>query len=122
MLYLYQHPSTEEIREVWQNMNDVHELIVDGIKWNRLWTKPQAMIDSKFSPWDKSKFVEKTSRPGKMSDLYDRSAELSEKRKQESGLGFDPLSKAAKEKWSKERGGKKWIDPKAAKDKVIEIG
>ena len=121
-IYTFYNEKTNEYKDLFQAMNDIHEYIDEtGYKWQRIWHKPQACIDSKFSPWNQSKFVEKTAKPGKMKDIYDRSRELSERRKQESGDGIDPISVKAREKYSAERHGKKYISPQEVVDKVVEI-
>lgn len=81
-LYLYQHPKTQEVKEVVQTMSEEH-VYVDkkGVKWNRIFTKPNSAIDTQISPHSSKDFLKATAKRGmtygQMSDL---SAELSEKR------------------------------------------
>lgn len=100
MLYVYQHPDTGEIVEVSQGMNDEHVYVVDGVKWNRIFTVPNASIDTKIDPFSSKDFAQKTLKKGTMGDLFDRSRELSEKRKDKEG--YDPVEKKQAEKYNKE--------------------
>lgn len=86
-IYLYQHPKTEKITEVYQSMEDEHIYIdPDGVKWNRVFTKPQASIDTQIDPHSSKDFVEKTrNKNATIGELWDRSAELSEKRAKTGG-------------------------------------
>jgi hypothetical protein len=86
-IYLYQHPKTEKINEVYQSMEDEHIYIdPDGVKWNRVFTKPQASIDTQIDPHSSKDFVEKTrNKNATIGELWDRSAELSEKRAKTGG-------------------------------------
>lgn len=81
-IYIFQHPKTQEILEIVQKISETHEYIdKEGIKWDRVFTKPYASIDSKIDPFSAKDFVEKTGRKkGTVGDLWDKSAELSEKR------------------------------------------
>jgi hypothetical protein len=91
MIYVYQHPEDGRIIEVSQGMNDVHEYYEDDIKWNRVFTVPNATIDTKIDPFSPQAFADKTNKKGTMGDLIDRSKELSEQRKEK--RGFDPVLK-----------------------------
>jgi len=107
-IYLYQHPETEEVIEIVQKMSDFHIYIdYDGVEWNRKWTLPNAQIDADVDPFDKAAFSRKIDQSGKgtVGDLWDRSQELSEKRKNK--LGYDPVKKKNLEKYSKDRMGRK---------------
>lgn len=119
--YLYSNPDNEnEIIEVFQHMNDKHEFIVDGIIWNRVWTKPQASVDMSWDSMDMKKCVEKTGKmKGTMGDMYDTAAALSQARVDK--IGHDPIREKKLEQWSKERGGRKFVDTKAKKEQVFEI-
>lgn len=112
-IYTFYNEKTDEYRDFLQGMNDTHQYIDEtGYKWQRIWHKPQACIDSKFSPWDQTKFVEKTGKMrGTIGNLQDYSRELSEKRAKDHG-GRDPISEKSKARWSKERGGRPWRDYK----------
>jgi len=90
--YDYINDETGEIREVIQSMNEKHIYIDEnGKEWRRVFSIPQAAIDSCFAnvdPYDPKSFVKKTSKGGTIGDLWDRAAELSEKR---GGEKNDPI-------------------------------
>ena len=73
-------------------MNDDHVFKGDdGVEWVRIFDIPGAVIDSIFSmnPHDGKEFTRKTGqRRGKIGDLLQLSAELSEKRKNKDGRDF----------------------------------
>ena len=107
--YLYQHPKTGEQIEVMQSMKDNHVYEDEkGLKWERVWSIPQASIDTNINPWDKNAFREKTStgKKGSMGDLWDRSKELSDKRAHQNG-GVDPIRANYEKDYSSKRKGKK---------------
>lgn len=98
-IYLYQNPNTKEIIEIIQSMNDTHEYKENGIKFDRIWSKPQASFDTKIDPHSAQDFVKKTGQKrGTVGDLWNTSAELAEKR----GTPDDKYNN-----WSKNRGGRK---------------
>jgi hypothetical protein len=111
--YLYQHPETEEVKEIIQGMNEDHEFIdEDGIKWNRLWSSPQLNTEAGIDPWSKNDFLDKTKdTKGNMGDLWDRSKEMSESRAKEND-GVDPVKEKYFKKYSKERMGARHPDQK----------
>lgn len=102
MVYVYEHPETGERREVSQGMNDVHEYYEDSVKWNRVWLSPQLSIDTQLDPYSSKDFVQKTSKGGSLGDIFDRSLEMSEKRKAKDGV--DHIQKAEVERYRKETG------------------
>lgn len=90
MIYIYENPVSGEQIEVSQGMNDVHEFIDEaGLKWNRVFTIPNASIDTKIDPFSNEAFLNKTSKGGTVGDLIDRSKELSQIRKDK--RGYDPI-------------------------------
>jgi hypothetical protein len=100
-LYEYEHPKTKRRVTVIQKMTDVHEYIEDGVKWNRVFDVPNASIDSQVDPFSEKQFMEKTKNfKGTMGDLWDMSAELSEKRAQKRG-GIDPVKDKAVKTYEK---------------------
>jgi predicted nucleic acid-binding Zn ribbon protein len=109
-IYLYQNQETGEIKEVFQSMKDVHEYFGehgDEDGWKRVFTVPQASVDSHIDPFSASDFAKKTGgKKGTYGDLLDASAELSSKRAEANG-GVDPVKQQYLENYSKERGGKK---------------
>src|ERR1041384_917806 len=105
-LYLYKHPETEEIVEIFQSMIEPHIYVKDGVVYERVWTVPQGMVDGKINAWSKRAFIDKTGKKNdSLGSLWDRSKELSEKRAHDAG-GIDPLAQKTLEKESKKRGGK----------------
>lgn len=121
-IYIYSHPNTGEIKEVIQSMNDIHEYIQDGIKWNREFTSPTASIDTKIDPWSQKDFVEKTrNKKGTLGGIWDQSAELSEKRKGASN--YDPVKEDNYKNYQK-KVGKPHIDKlkQAARSKLDKLG
>lgn len=105
-LYIYEHPTTHEIKEIVQRMIDAHEYSEGGVKWNRIFQKPQANTTGTVDPFSAKDFVNKTrDGRGTLGELWDRSAELSEKRKDK--LGHDPIKEKAIADYAKKTGGKK---------------
>ena len=89
-IYIFQNPNTGETKEIVQKMNDLHVYREDGVLWNRLFTIPQASIDTDIDPLSQSSWNEKTkNKTGTVGDLIDKSKELSEKR--ERIIGKDPI-------------------------------
>ena len=62
-IYLFKNPNTGKTISVFQAMNDDHTYSEEGIKYERVFTIPNAQIDTEFGLDSSSKFVEKT---GKM--------------------------------------------------------
>lgn len=103
-IYLFQHPETGEIREVYQNMNDPHVYEEDDVQWNRIFTVPQASIDTDIDPMSQKSWNEKTkNKRGTIGDMFDKSKELSEKR--EKIIGKDPISEKYYEDFRKKSHG-----------------
>lgn len=104
-IYLFQHPVTKEISEVFQTMNQEHTLFDEkGIKYERLYTSPNCSIDSKIDPFSSRDFAEKTrNKKGTIGDLLNKSKELSEKR---GGDSSDPVLKNYLSSYEREKGVK----------------
>lgn len=104
-VYIFQHPKNKRIIEIIQNMNDEHVYIDEkNIRWNRIFTKPQASIDTQIDPNSSKEFVSKTAKRGMtVGEMMDLSAELSEKRGGTTGKDEvrDKAEKAYKEKTGK---------------------
>jgi len=109
-IYLYQNPKTGEIKEVAQKINEAHLFYEDGIEWLRIFTVPQLntegtlkadCTDKQFSEFTKNK-------KGSIGDLWDRSKELSDKRKKV--YGQDPVKEKYKKDWSKKRKNRRFIE------------
>lgn len=111
-LYTYIHPETEETIDVVQSVHDDHVYIdKNGIEWKRVFTVPEVntngtlkaeTTDKQFSEYTKNQ-------KGSIGDLWDRSSELSEKRKKV--YGKDPVKNKYYENWSKKRKGR--VHPKS---------
>lgn len=106
-VYLFRHPETDSTREEVQRMTDPHVYVgEDGVEWERVWTIPAAGIDGKINAFSPKDFVEKTRGKGMtVGDLWDASAEFSEKRGKIAGE--DPLKKKYFKKYSGDRKGQK---------------
>lgn len=100
----YQHPDGRIIT-LYQGMNEQHEYKdEDGVKWKRLFSIPNSVIDSIYSinPYNSKEFVNVTSKKkGSVGDLFQLSAELSEKRKNKDG--FDKIENKSFDKYEKDR-------------------
>lgn len=108
-IYTFKNPETQEQIEVVQKMKEEHTYVDEnGLQWERVWSIPQASIDTNINPWDKNAFREKTrgDKKGTMGDLWDRSKELSDKRAEQNG-GVDPVRTNYEKNYSRERKGKK---------------
>ncbi len=104
--YIFSNPSDPlEFIEVFFHMNDEKVFIKDGVKWNREWTIPEASFDIKCDPFNSKQFVQKTSKGGKLGELYSRSEELSQRRAAKNG-GVDTVKENFYSKWSKDRRGR----------------
>lgn len=112
-LYLYKNEETEEIVEIFQTMKEDHVYFgEDGKEWKRVWTVPNASIDSisKCDPFDRQAHVDKTGKmKGKVGDLWDVSREMSEKRAEKVG-GEDPVKREHFNKYEKRNKTKHFYD------------
>lgn len=109
--YIYQNPDTKEYIEVFQTMVEDHVYFdSDGVEWKRVFTVPNAAIDSQIDPHSQRDFVEKTgNKKGTFGDIMDCSKEMSAKRAEKNG-GIDPVKEKYYKDYSKERGGAKHFD------------
>lgn len=108
--YLFENIETGEIHDVFYHMNDVKDYRgADGKAttgtWRRVWTKPQAAIDTTVDPYKASDFVKVTNKNGTLGDMWDRSAELSAKRAAKEGK--DPVKERFYTNYAKKRKGHK---------------
>jgi hypothetical protein len=95
-IYIYEHPTTKEVKEIVQSMTEAHEYSEGEVKWNRIFVNPTAKIDTNIDPFSKEAFVKKT---GEMKGLtigqmWDMSSELSDKRANKRD-GTDPVKEQA---------------------------
>lgn len=112
--YIYQNPKNGDFIEVIQSVHDIHEYTdQNGIRWNRIFTAPEINAQDKLTGESSEKDFARVTKnqKGSVGDLWDRSAELSEKRKKI--YGEDKVKKKYFEDWSKKRKGK--IHPKSLK-------
>lgn len=90
-MYRFSNPSNEkEYIDVFFNMNDIKEYIKNGKKWNREYFIPNTSIDTICDPFSPKDFVKSTNKKGTLGSIWEKSAELSEKRKDSNG-GIDPV-------------------------------
>ncbi len=101
--YIYENPETGEQVTVLQSIHEEHVYTIDGIEYNRVYTIPNASIDTQIDPHSAKDFREKAK--GSIGDLWDQSAEASVKR--EERHGHDPVKKKFFEDYSKSRKGAK---------------
>lgn len=113
--YLFCHPEDDsQIVEVFFHMNDKKFYIDDnGLEWRRVFTVPQASIDSDIDPNNREEFARRAAKYSTIGDLADKSRELSEKRK--SKEGFDPLEQKFFKDYADSRRGKKHPKDKPTK-------
>jgi hypothetical protein len=107
--YLFENPETAEVISVTQGIDEKHTYSEKGKEFARVFTVPNASIDSSIDPFSSQHFSEKTKNmKGSMGDVWDYSKELSNKRKEITAGEGDPIRKKAKEKYSKRRRGMKY--------------
>lgn len=104
--YTFYNEKTKEYKDIIMSMKEEHRYIDEtGYEWMRVFYSPQAAIDTKIDPMSSKDWVNKTgAKRGSVGDLWNSSAEMSEKR--EKIMGKDTV----KEKWynkeKKKRKGK----------------
>jgi len=118
-LYLYENKETEEVREVFQGMNDTHEYDgEDGSEkslWRRVYVNPGLSFDTNMDAFDSKSFINSTvNKNDTYGDLQNRAAEASEIRAQKNG-GKDPVKEKYYEDYKKKTNGK--IHPAEQKEK-----
>ena len=124
-IYVYFNTETEEYREIVQKMSDVHEYFGesgDEKNWKRVFTCPNASIDSQIDPFSSRDFMRKTGgKKGTYGDLLDKSSELSNQRAEKAG-GVDPIKeKYFKDYSAKRRGAKHPDQMKSFENKNVKI-
>ena len=110
-IYIYKHPEEEKYIEELQGMNDKHVFFdSDGLEWKRVFTIPNASIDSKIDPHSQKEFIQKTeNKKGTYGDMMDFSKELSHIRAEKNG-GLDPVKEKHFKNYSNKRRGAKHLD------------
>lgn len=121
--YLFCHPEDDsQIVEAFFHMNDKKFYIDEnGLEWRRVFTVPQACVDSDFDPRNKEEFMRRGAKYGTLGDLMDKSRELSEKRAEKEG--FDPIKREFFDQYAKTRNGAKHPDdmPKKVENKYATV-
>ncbi len=118
--YLFENPDTGEVITVVQGINEEHSYSEDGKEFQRIFTIPNASIDSEVDPFSAQQFTEKTKNmKGTIGEMWDYSKELSEKRKKASG-GEDPIRKQAEKKYSNKRQGMQYKENASPSDIKVE--
>lgn len=107
-IYLFSNPKTKEVKSIYQEMNAEHSYFEGGVRFERVFTVPNATIDSQIDPFSSQKFVEKTgSMKGTLGEIWDYSKELSDKRAKSTG-SQDNIRAKAEGNYSKKRKGMKY--------------
>lgn len=118
-LYLYENKETEEVVEVLQGMNEIHEYQGEcgtqkGL-WRRVYVNPGISFDTKMDAFDSKSFVSSTvNKNDTYGDLQNRAAEASEIRAQKNG-GVDPVKEKYYDNYKKKTNGK--LHPNEQKEK-----
>tara|TARA_B100000959_G_C14954751_1_gene613203 strand:+ start:1043 stop:1399 length:357 start_codon:yes stop_codon:yes gene_type:complete len=85
-VYLFRHPETSLVIEQLQKMTEPHVYVDDdGVEWERVWTSPNASLDSIVDSDSAKQFAAKT-KGWSTGDMWDYSSELSQSRKDKRGL------------------------------------
>jgi len=116
-IYIYENPQTGKIKEVVQGINEDHVYSEGKIKWQRIWTSPNASVDtlSNIDCDSERQFLNKTKNmKGTVGDIMDLSTELGQKRQKLKGK--DNISAKYYKDWQKRRGGKMHPDDPKKKD------
>ena len=80
-LYTFEHPETEETRDIFFKMNDEKKFVDDnGVEWRRVFYPPTFAFDTMIDPHDEKAFARKTEKGGTVGELFDISKEMSERR------------------------------------------
>lgn len=105
-LYIFSNPKNGDLIEVVQGINDPHEYTdKKGQKWERVFTVPNAAIDTEIDPFSPQEYAQKTGKSKiTYGELLEKSKELSDKRTQK--LGYDPVKKDFIQREKKRRHGK----------------
>jgi hypothetical protein len=125
-LYTFEHPDSDgngPFIDVLQRMKDDHEYIdKDGAKWKRVFSVPNASIDTRIDDFSSNEFVNKTKDKGMtMGQLWEESKRASGRR--EKMLGKDPVKEKYFKNYSKKRSGMKHDnDPTKKTPGTIDIG
>ena len=84
-IYLFESPDGE-VKEIVQRMSEDHVYSENGVEWKRVFTVPNAAIDTQDDdPYSKDAFMKKTNKSMTVGDMWDISQEMSEKRIKKDG-------------------------------------
>jgi len=110
-IYIYKHPENEKHIEVFQTMMEDHVYVdSDGLEWKRVFTIPNASIDSQIDANSSKEFIEKTAnKKGTVGEMMDYSKELSQVRAEKNG-GVDPIKEKYYKDYAAKRKGAKHVD------------
>ncbi len=122
-IYQFLNEKTNEIKEILQPMDSIHEYEENGVKWLRLFSIPNMAIDTVCDPYSTSDFLKCTNKSDTIGSMIDRSKELSLKRADKEG-GRDPVKEKFYKDYSKTRRGLEHVESKRAKakDKAKKAG
>ena len=101
--YIYEHPQTKEQVTVLQSIHEDHSYEIEGVVYDRVYTVPQASIDTHVDPYSKKDF--RKIKADNVGDMWDRSRELSQIRAEKEGR--DPVKEKYFKDYSKRTKGKK---------------
>ncbi len=124
-IYIYKSPDGEKYKEVVQTMNEDHVYFdSEGLEWKRVFTIPNASIDTQIDAYSEKQFREKTgSKKGTFGDIMDYSKELGQVRAESNG-GIDPVKQKYYKDYSDSRNGAKHfnqIKEKGHKSKIVNV-
>jgi len=108
-IYQYRHPEHPIVIDIYQTMKELHVYVDDeGTEWKRVWSVPNAAVDTQVDPFSSSDFKKATKEKNcTMGELWDHSKELSEKRKHKLGTKTDPVREKYEREYAKKRLGRK---------------
>ena len=117
-LYLYENKETGEVVEILQSMSEVHEYNgEDGLEkglWRRVFVNPNIAFDTNVDDTSAKSFVNSSRNKNySYGDLFDKSAEQSQKRVDK--YGKDPIKEKQYSEYSKKTNGK--VHPEQQKEK-----
>jgi len=116
--YIYENPDTGEQVTVLQSIHEEHIYEIDGVVYDRVYTVPNASIDTHIDPFSAKDFKEKA-KGSTLGELWDQSAEASAKREEKEGV--DPVKNKFFDDYSKSRKGAKHPkDPSSKSDSVAK--
>ena len=84
--YIYIHPEKSIVKEIFQHMNDEHSYSEGGVKWNRVFTKPNFDVDTLIDAHSEKDFIRKTNKTKNLGEVWDEAAIQSERRAKIDGI------------------------------------